>query len=145
MKTSFVAVAILGALTLPACTTTEEAGSGGEAATETAEANTRQLTPSQARQATISAPTVPETIRAGVRYPATVTVNLPPETRVDKIAWFWSGEGPFSYPLNMRGNRVTSRLRTGNPGQYNLQAELCMSNRLAQWCQRSPGTWIEVR
>lgn len=102
-------------------------------------------TASLAQQSTVSAPTVPKTIKKAVRYFASVTVNLPKGARVTGISWFWSGEGPFPFPFRFRGNTVTSQLTTRNPGDYRLAAQVCYRQQEKRYCAKGKSTLIQVR
>ena len=98
-----------------------------------------------ATAASVSAPVVPKVVKAGVRYPVSIEINLPAGSSISQLNYYWSGEGPFTFSYRREGNVLRSMLFTGNPGTYRLQAEICYRLGGKRPCVRSKATRLRVQ
>lgn len=79
--------------------------------------------PMQAEGLKLTALTVAETLKAGVRYPAVMDYEAEGDVTVLVSCFLWSGEGPYCFgsEQDAGGKQVTTMLITRNPGRYRLE------------------------
>ena len=78
-------------------------------------------TTAQAGELMVSALQVKPKLKAGVPYTVTLPYEKTGEVNVRQGCFKWSGEGPYCFkPQKVTANKITVRLRTGNPNKYQL-------------------------
>ena len=62
-------------------------------------------------------------IKAGAYYPAALSYEISGEPYLVNACYLWSGEGPYCFKTtnNKEELKIVSRLRTKNPGKYELE------------------------
>lgn len=78
-------------------------------------------TTAQAGELTVSALQVKPKLKAGVPYTVTLPYQKTGDVNVRQGCFSWSGEGPYCFkPQKVTTDKITVRLRTGNPNHYEL-------------------------
>lgn len=63
---------------------------------------------------------VASTLKAGKPYNVTLPYSKSGSVKILRGCFFWSGEGPYCFPVSVRTKSVRLKLRTGNPNKYTL-------------------------